>query len=368
VALKVLVLTKYSSQGASSRLRTLQYIPFLKTLRVNFFVQSLFDDRYLNELYTQNRRSFFKVALLYLKRFFVLCTVFRYDVVWLEKEIFPYCPAVFERILAFLRIAYVVDYDDAVFHNYDLSKNCLVRSLLKNKIDTVMKHSFVVTAGNSYLADKARLAGAKKVVYIPTSVNLNHYLISDVSQKSASSSSLIVGWIGSPSTQKYILSIVDVLGWVAERYNVRFRFVGVSSDFLKGLPSSLKTERFSWAEESEVALIRGMDVGIMPLVDGSWERGKCAYKLIQYMACGVPFIASDLGASREIAQGGKVGILANTQQEWMNAFKLLLSNDSLRIQYGVAGRDLVKQKYDTQVNAPVFKQIFDDLQRKLIHQ
>src|SRR5690554_2952057 len=157
--MKVLLLSKYPRMGASSRLRSLQYLPALAEDGIEVTVSSLFDEDYLAELYGRGRRAKLRSLMSYLKRFFAFLTVFRYDVLWIEYEVFPYLPAFAERLLRLLNKPYVVDYDDAVFHNYDRSGSRLIRAFLGNKIDAVMRNAACVVAGNDYLALRARQAG-----------------------------------------------------------------------------------------------------------------------------------------------------------------------------------------------------------------
>ena len=173
--MKVLLFSKYSRKGASSRLRSLQYIPSLELYDMQITVSSLFSDAYLNGFYGNNRKSFFFVFLAYLRRLVALIGVFKYDVIWIEKEIFPYIPSLAERMLKLIGKPYIVDYDDAIFHNYDSSSYFLVRLLLGTNIDSVMRNSSCVIAGNQYLADRAIAAGASKVQIIPTVVDHARY-------------------------------------------------------------------------------------------------------------------------------------------------------------------------------------------------
>ena len=128
--MKVLLLSKYSRKGASSRLRSFQYLPYLEENGWRFTVQSLFDDAYLDSLYLGNGRSRKAIVLSYLRRLIVVAGFYRYRFLWMEKELFPYMPAWVEMFLSWLGVGYVVDYDDAIFHNYDLSSNKWVRRFL----------------------------------------------------------------------------------------------------------------------------------------------------------------------------------------------------------------------------------------------
>ncbi|KDD69733.1 glycosyltransferase involved in cell wall biosynthesis [Pseudomonas sp. BT76 TE3572] len=351
--MKVLLLSKYSRLGASSRLRFLQYIPSLEEGGVEVVVQCLFDDTYLKSLYSSGKRPVLRSVYCYLVRFFALFTVRKYDVIWIEKEVFPYFPATVERILRAFAPPYVVDYDDAIFHSYDLSSNSLIRKILGGKIDVVMRNAQCVIAGNNYLASRATAAGAKNVVVVPTVVDKNRYL----AKRDASGQSLIIGWIGSPSTQKYVVAIRQTLLKVCNEFGARVLLMGATPEIVNELPG-IAVEVRPWSEDSEVDFIRQIDVGIMPLVDGPWEKGKCGYKLIQYMASSVPVVASPVGVNIEIVDGNQCGLLADSLAEWESSLQTLLGDADQRLHYGRAGRVAVENKYTLHVQVLALNKIF----------
>jgi glycosyltransferase involved in cell wall biosynthesis len=314
--------------------------------------QFLFSDDYLNRLYTTGKRSVLKTAMQYLKRSFMLLGVFRYDLVWIEKELYPYMPAVAERLLRLLGKPFVVDYDDAIFHNYDRSPHPMIRKLLGRKIDMVMRQASQVVTGNEYLAERARAAGAFLPALIPTVVDLTHYR----ARVASSTVSPVIGWIGSPSTQQYLVIIRDVLAEVCRTMGARLMLIGANPCVAARLPG-IEVVVVPWNEGNEAALIRQMDIGIMPLPDAPWEKGKCGYKLIQYMACGVPVIASPVGVNVDIVSQSQSGLLADTLAEWRNALFLLLRSVEHRRQFGAAGRLAVERTYCLAVQAPVLSKI-----------
>ncbi len=354
--MKILVLSKYPRMGASSRLRTLQYLPLLEQQGFEFTVRSLFDQTYLENLYGKGSRSRLAIFKYYTKRLLKLFSVGRYDLVWIEYEIFPYLPTFAEQFLALIGKKYIVDYDDAIFHNYDLSTNPLIRKFLAKKIDTVMANSSCVIAGNTYLAERAKLAGAKHVEWIPTVVDQSRY----IPRSEAGSGRKVIGWIGSPSTQKYVLDIKEALHTVCERHSARLLLVGATQDIVDKL-SGIEVEVAAWSEGSEAQLIQQMDIGIMPLPDGPWEKGKCGYKLIQYMATGVPVIASPVGVNSDIINGSCCGYLADDIEQWSNSLDTLLSYADQREKFGKAGREAVEDVYSLQVQAPILARIFNSI-------
>ena len=352
--MRVLFLNRYSSSGASSRLRVLQYIPYYKSIGFDVEVRALFDENYLHDLYLSKRRSRVRVAQLYYKRLLHILSVWKYDLIWIEKELFPYAPALFERLLCLLGKPYVVEYDDAIFHNYDRSKNWFVRKFLNSKIDVVMKNSACVVAGNKYIADRARNACAPRVVTVPTVIDITRYGCGARLENTP----FTIGWIGTPSTEKYIIDIWPSLRKACADYGAKIILVGADPEVVKDLGGG-NVEVLSWSEESEVELIKQFDIGIMPLQDGPWERGKCGYKLIQYMGCGVPVIASPVGVNVDIVTGSSCGLLASSLIEWDKAIAELYGSPIARRDKGLAGRRAVEDIYSVSIQAPILGSIIN---------
>lgn len=350
--MNVIILSKYSRLGASSRLRTLQYVPYLQKSKIDVQVFPLFDDVYLNDLYAGKNRSLRAIFKYYRKRARTLCKLSKVDLILLEKEALPYIPFWIENFLMPSCIPYVVDYDDAIFHNYDMSKNCVVRQLFGGKIDRIMAKAAIVVCGNTYLKNRAKKAGARRIEIVPTVVDTSRY----TPRRTRPCRSPVIGWIGSPATQAYIRNIKSVLQRVCSEVGGRLVLVGVQQKFLEEL-NIIHAERIQWQERTEAEVVAGFDIGIMPLPNGPWERGKCGYKLIQYMACGLPVVASPVGVNSKIIQHGKNGFLASTLQEWERALMQLLSDSGLRQRMGLKGRATVEEEYDLQVQAQRWVQI-----------
>jgi hypothetical protein len=153
----------------------IQFVDQFQAAGIEVVVAPLLQDSYLTAAYSDRKPALSRLASSYLTRLKHLLSLRRFDVVWLEKELFPMLPAIFERVISAARIPYVVDYDDATFHTYDLSKNWVIQRLLGHKVDTVMRRAALVTAGNAYLATRAADAGARSVLVVPSVVDLNHY-------------------------------------------------------------------------------------------------------------------------------------------------------------------------------------------------
>lgn len=353
--MNILLLSRYSRMGASSRVRSYQYLPYLRSYGFRVTVAPLLDDEYLETLYTSKRKHFSSILKGYLKRARYLLTSRHYDLLWIEKELFPWLPAWTEILLARIGVPYIVDYDDAVFHNYDLHPNKLVRVLLGRKIDTVMRQSALVIAGNDYLASRARQAGARWVEILPSVVDLERY----PSMCYSTNEIFTIGWIGAPVTARYLRLIRSALAEVCQGGRGRLVLVGSGQVEL----DAVATEIRPWSEETEVADIQSFDVGIMPLSDEPWERGKCGYKLIQYMACSKPVVASPVGVNKQIVENGVNGFLASTIDDWVRALSVLRDNPELRKSMGKAGRRKVEAMYSVQVTAPRLVSLLKSVRR-----
>jgi glycosyltransferase involved in cell wall biosynthesis len=331
--------------------RYLQYLPYFVSHGVEISVVPLFSDAYIRALYS-GRPRWREVIAGYGRRVLALLGVSEYDLVIIEKELFPFFPALVERLLHTLGVPYVSDYDDALFHRYDQHASVLVRKMLGRKIDSVMRNSAIVVAGNEYLAARAREAGARRVEVIPTVVDTDSY-----EPKGEFNGTPIVGWIGTPGTSKYLQPLLPVFRELQKQMDVRFVAVGARQEDFAGTP----VEAWAWSQDTEAETIRQFDIGIMPLPDSPFERGKCGYKLIQYMVAAIPVIASPVGVNKQIVRDGENGYLATNNEEWMSALVRLLESDhAKRSSMGIAGRYDVDKWYSLRVQAPRLLKILQD--------
>jgi glycosyltransferase involved in cell wall biosynthesis len=340
--MRVLLLTRYGRLGASSRLRFYQYLPYLEGQGARITVAPLLNDDYLRDFYAGKRPSKLYIAGAFATRVVQLLESRRFDLVWVQYEALPWLPAWGEAL--FLRTPYVVDYDDAVFHRYDKHRNSIVRRLLGNKIDVVMRGAALVTAGNDYIANRAKAAGARRVELLPTVVDLKRYTPGGELCRSAP----VIGWMGSLTTTRNLQLVSSALVDVCSDNKARLALVGAGPTQLDGM----SVEHRTWAETTEVGDIQRFAIGIMPLYDEPFERGKCGYKLIQYMACGRPVVASPVGVNREIVRHGVNGFLASTPEEWRHYLTILRDDPALRVKMGSAGRTQVEERFALQVTAP----------------
>ncbi|MEE9162585.1 MAG: glycosyltransferase family 4 protein [Candidatus Neomarinimicrobiota bacterium] len=342
--MKILLLSRYDRKGGSSRVRFYQYLPYLARQGVEVKPAPLLNDDYVNRFYAGQSKNWGSIIQAYWRRIAVLLKSHSYDLLWIQGELFPSLPAWGERALRLLKIPYVVDYDDAIFHRYDQHASRVVRLMLGKKIDRVMRGATLVIAGNNYLAERAKKAGAERIEYLPSIIDIERYEV----RSKPKEQTLEIGWIGTQATVHYLAAIYQALSDIHSMGGVTITLLGPRDAPLEGMPYRI----LPWSEDKEVSEIKKFDVGIMPLPDEPWERGKCGFKLIQYMACGLPVVGSPVGVNRDIIEQSVNGFAAETHEEWVRALVRLKEDPQLRHMMGQNGRKKVEEHYSLQVSAP----------------
>lgn len=342
--MNILLLSRYGTLGASSRVRSFQYTSYLKEQGIHVTISSLLDNQYLIDTYSGRPKDYMKIVWRYLKRIILLVKANKFQLLWIEKELFPWLPPWAEVFLKHIGCKYVVDYDDPLFHNYDQNSNYLIRKFMGKKIDMVMKHAALVIAGNDYIATRAHQVGATRIELLPTAIDLRRYQVAPTRQTTP----ITIGWIGSPKTMQYLRVVQQAVNEVNKKKKIRMILVGSGPVDMGNTPTEIRP----WTEEAEVKHIQDFDIGIMPLIDQPQERGKCGYKLIQYMACGRPVVASPVGVNNQLVEHGINGFHASSTPEWITTLSRLCDSSTLRKKMGQAGRLKVESQYCTQVMGP----------------
>jgi len=211
-----------------------------------------------------------------------------------------------------------------------------------------------VMAGNDYLRAYA-LRYTSRVSLVPTTIDTEKYRPPAYRPDREP----VVGWSGSFTTVQYLTLVKPALEQLARRRSFRVRVVGGTGVSITGV----HVECLPWRAETEVADISSFDVGLMPLPDDIWSRGKCGLKILQYMALGVPAVASAVGVNRQIIRHGWNGLLAADEQEWVESLDELLGNERLRQEMGRHGRRTVEEGYSAAVVAPLVARVFTDAAR-----
>ncbi len=345
MGLKIAAFTRYERMGASSRVRFLQYIPHLEQRGAQVSVHPLFPNAYLARLYESGTRSATTVVAAMMRRLGQALAANDTDIIWLQREILPFLPfAVESRLLASKPL--VIDFDDAHHLYY---RGPFLRSLYGDKIDRLMRRAAVVTVGNQTLLDHARAADAKDVRFVPSAVDVARF------KGQAPGGDFTVGWIGTPVTAQDSLPLVaPPLARFLNETGAKCILVGARPGQFPGL----KAEYVPWSEAMESETLSRLSVGLCPLADTAWNRGKSGYKIIQYMAAGRATLTSPVGIAASIVENGATGFHCVTPEDWYNNLKRLYSERTLCAALGTRAQEIAAQKYDTAVVAAQLYDLF----------
>ncbi len=336
--MRVLFLTRYAAGGPSSRYRVVQFLPHLDRAGIEYRLEPLLDDRYLAARFAGWRPGPRYLAARSLYRARVLLASRRFDVVFVQKELFPWAPPIVEWVLSIARARVILDIDDAIHLPYR------GRPLLARKIPTAIARASLVLAGNRWLADYAR-AFNPHTVHFPTVVDAERF-----TPRAArpAAGPVVVGWMGSPETARFLADAVPALARAQARADFVLRVVGDERFAAAGI----ELEARAWEYEREADELRGFDVGVMPLRDDEWAMGKCSLKLLQYMSTGLATVSSPSGSVGDIVRDGDNGFVARTGDEWTERLVALVGDAQRRARMGGRAREWVLAHYNLATYGP----------------
>src|SRR5687768_3018899 len=280
-----------------------------------------------------------------------------YDLVYVFREAALLGPPIFERLIAQQRTPFVFDFDDAIFVSYRSPSNGYLSYLkFASKTKTICRLAAHVMVGNPYLAEYARQVN-DHVTIIPTTIDTQRY---HVPPPKNSNGPLVIGWTGSHSTVQHLDTLRGALKKLAAQEKFRLRVIGTP---VYDCPP-IDVEAMRWRAKTEVDDLEPIDIGIMPLPEDKWSKGKCGAKALQFMGMGIPTVCSPVGVNSEIIQDDENGFLASTEDEWVDKLSRLLRSAELRRRLGHAGRVTVEQKYSAISQAPKVYEVFKSVLRK----
>ena len=275
-----------------------------------------------------------------------------FDFIFIHRESAPLGPPIIEYIISKIwRKKIIYDFDDAIWLTDRIGESRISSALrFRKKVGLICKWSHLVCCGNDYLADYARLF-SKNVVILPTTIDTALH----TPGPERPGRKVTVGWTGSHSTLKYLKSLGTVLQRLAENHpDVQFIFI---ADEDPGLPLT-NAAFIRWTKETEIEDLARIDIGIMPLPDDAWTRGKCGFKALQYMAMGIPAVLSPVGVNKAIVEHGVNGYLCAKDEEWLLCLGELIRDAGKRREMGLRGRKKVIDHYSVAVNADKFLSLF----------
>jgi glycosyltransferase involved in cell wall biosynthesis len=276
----------------------------------------------------------------------------QWDAVFLHRELLPLGPPILEWMLARRGIPIVYDFDDAIFlSNVSDANRHFAWLKWPQKVATACRVSTHVIAGNDYLRSYARQFNPE-VSIVATTIDCDKYTPKEDVRVQAPP---VIGWSGSLTTLKHLAWLTPTLQTLRRTFDFRLKVVGGEGVSIPGID----VECVRWTAASEIEQIHSFDVGIMPLPDDDWSRGKCGLKALQYMALGIPVVASPVGVNAEIISDGENGFLASTEAEWIDKLQRLLSDTELRRRCAANARATVEARYSARQQAPRVAEILE---------
>jgi glycosyltransferase involved in cell wall biosynthesis len=347
-----------SKRSPSQRYRFEQYFEFLNQNGFVCKLSNLLDENDDRIFYGNGNvlQKFFITLKGSFKRLFDVLDARKYDIILVQREAFMTYTTFFERQFSKSKAKLVYDFDDSLWL-LDTSEANQKWEWMKspNKTSRIISLSDLVFAGNNYLANYAKQFNTN-VVVIPTTIDTALFKRQSNYQENEK---VTIGWSGSHTTIKHFESAIPFLRRLKEKYqnNICFKLMGdpaysnAELDII-GIP---------WSNENEVAILESFDIGIMPLPQDEWVKGKCGLKGLSYMSLEVPTIMSAVGVNPEIIRDGVNGFLANDENEWFEKLSLLIDDFELRKKIGKAGRLTVLERYSVDSQKYNYLQQFNNL-------
>ncbi|MCK6616503.1 MAG: glycosyltransferase family 4 protein [Cyclobacteriaceae bacterium] len=344
-------------RSPSQRFRYEQYLPLLRekgfTIHHSFLLNKTDDKLFYSQgKYTAKAWILLKSIA---RRIYDVLRAHQYDFIFIQREVFMLGTSFFEKLLSYSKAKIIFDFDDSIWlHQVSSTSPNKNLNFLKNpgKTARLISLADVVVAGNQYLADYA-LRYNPVVKIIPTTIDTSLY----TPREKKTTTVVTIGWSGSKTTIDHFTEALPALEIIKGQYGnlVNIQVIGDSlyRDEKLGIIGK------DWSLAREVEDLLNFDIGIMPLPDDDWSKGKCGLKGLQYMALEIPTLMSPVGVNREIIQHGKNGFLCSTTEDWVKYLKLLINDFELRQQIGKAGRVTVHERYSVFANSTRFLSLFE---------
>jgi len=343
---KVLALASYPVEAAATRYRLQQFVEPLAVRGIELTIKPFLDSGTFLQLYRSRVGTAVNVLTATTKRLGLCTRLGNADVILIQREAMIIGPPIVEWVATRLfKRPMVLDLDDATYVSYTSPTYGGIGKALKwfSKTDDLIEWARIVVCGNSSIAEYVSGKGARAKI-IPTVVDTK--VFRPVERETKADSPIVIGWVGTHSTFPFLQTVFPVLRQLAERHRIRLKIVGAGKNEVK-LPG-VQVDNLPWKLPREVEDFQSLDIGLYPIDEtryAGWASGKSGFKAIQYMATGVPFVATPVGGSREIGEAGVTHLFATSADEWYRSLEKLIVDADLRRAMGAAGREHVTQHY-----------------------
>jgi len=362
--MRVLFLPLYPESMPSSRLRVYQYLPRLKRLGIEGTVRPALPEPWFSRLYYSPSKfvHLLQYAIEVFQNLVRLHEGRRYDLVFIQKGLLCTNFRGFDALATRAHERLVFDLDDAIYGKSLAEFSFpLLRALQdREQAGKISRHSKVVVAGNAYLRDMA-LRYNPNVRVIPTPVDTDRFRPSANGRRSEKKE-IVIGWIGIWGTVQWVRPLEPVFRELSGRYPVRVKFVTRRGEGSFDWPGT-RFDLAPWSYETEVHQMEEFDIGVMPLPETEWSKGKCSLKLLQYMAMGIPSVAQRIGMNSEVIEDGVDGFLASSEEEWTQKLSRLIEDASLRKKMGERARAKVMDRYSLEKTTPMLADVLQEAAR-----
>ncbi len=351
--MKILFIVPYPLGAApSQRFRFEQYFPILEKVGFKYVAKPFWNTVAWELLYKKGHfiSKAFYLLTGFAHRFLTLFTLHQYHFIFIHREATPVGPPWFEWWCSrILNKKMVYDFDDAIWLKNTSDANRMI-SWLKyhRKVASICRWSWKVSCGNDYLAHFASQFN-HQVVINPTTIDTKYHV-----PNAQKKSELTIGWTGTHSTSKYLDLILPTITALRKKHH--FRFLVISNLMPDAQCEGMQF--LPWNKNEEIEQLAQFDIGVMPLENSEWEKGKCGFKALQYMAMGIPAVVSPAGINPQIIVDGKNGYLCHENQEWFDKLDRLLEDENLRHYLGKNGRKTVIDQYSVDSNLKNFFSLF----------
>ena len=337
---KILFITIGNKDHASSRIRVLQYFPFVESCNYSI--------KWMPRIPKHKKHSVFNSILFAIQKryyFIIRCLNLirkKWDIIFIQKDFIP------DWILNKIKknnIPIIFDFDDAIYLNEKSEQKNL------QKTESLIRVATAIIVSSEILEKFCKQLG-KNPILINSPVDTDKLFPAPNNK----SNKVCIGWIGSPWTTKYLYQLTQVFKELSLKYDFELVIVGAKKDFII---EGINITNLNWSAEKENEYLNLMDIGIMPLTVDKYAEGKGGYKLLQYMSIGIPSVASPVGINNQIIDPGKNGYLASKPEDWIHYLEQLISNKHLRTEMGIAAREKVLKEYSLIVNSKKFLSVLE---------